>query len=75
MVNSDTKIFILDNIVKIDPLKPREPAVKFQPQNEDPGDGREQCNYCGRWFMPDRLEKHEDACYKVSMVSRVLFNS
>ena len=50
---------------KIDPLKPRKKQTEFVPSNEDPGDGRVQCNCCGRWFMPDRIEKHEDACYKV----------
>jgi hypothetical protein len=27
-------------------------------EKEDPGDGRDECSCCGRWFNPDSLERH-----------------
>jgi len=47
---------------------------KFIPKNVDPGDGREQCEICQRWFLPDRLGKHEDACYKINNTKRAKFD-
>lgn len=41
-------------------VKPLDKKTIFVPQPEDPEDGRESCSYCHRWFLQDRLEKHED---------------
>lgn len=57
------------------PLYNTKQTPKFVPTNEDPGDGREQCRCCNRWFMPERIEKHEDACYKLQNTKRKKFDS
>ncbi|CAI2384534.1 unnamed protein product [Moneuplotes crassus] len=57
------------------PKKKQVAKKKFISKNEDPNDGREQCRSCQRWFLPERVEKHESACYKINNTKRAKFNS